>query len=124
MEENVRNVRLQLNAQECNVVKVNSRKKGAVKVGQNVAKEVECFRYPGSNYVAQDGEDAGNIRNRLALTNAVFGKLSKVMLATTIGRRRTKVTLFKSAALSVLLYGYETRKLIKEEENRLDTFQT
>lgn len=44
------------------------------------------------------------------------------MLATNIDRR-TKATLFKRLVLSVQLYGYETLKLSKEEENTFDIFQ-
>ena len=122
MEEAAGKVGLKLNAQKCKVMKVNSKKKEPIKVGQKAAEEVECFTYLGAN-VTQDGGGTVDIRKRLALANAAFRKLSKVLLATNIGRK-TKATLFKSLVLSVLLYGCETWKLTKEEENRLDTFQT
>lgn len=38
--------------------------------------------------------------------------------------RKTKVSLFKSLVLSVLLHGCETWKLTKTEEKRIFTFQT
>ena len=50
-------------------------------------------------------------------------KLGNIWKTNNIGRK-TKATLFKSLVISVLLYGCETWKLTKGEEEKLDIFQT
>ena len=54
---------------------------------------------------------------------AAMKKLHKIWQTTEIGRK-TKASLFKSLILSTLLYGCETWKLTKGEEEKLDAFQT
>ena len=70
-----------------------------------------------------DGSSTADVKKRIALASASFKRLSSIWQATDIGRK-TKASLFKSLVLSVLLYGCETWKLTKGEEEKLDIFQT
>lgn len=56
------------------------------------------------------------------LVYASFNRLNKIWRARNISRK-TKATLFKTLVLSGLLYGCETRKMIKGEEKKLDILQ-
>lgn len=62
-------------------------------------------------------------RKRIAMAGTSFRRLDNIWKAMDI-HRKTKVSLFKSLVLSVLLHGCETLKLTKTEEKRIDTFQT
>ena len=57
-----------------------------------------------------------------ARPHASFNRLNEIWRAEDISRR-TKVLLFKTLVLSVLLYGCETWKLKKSEEKKLHIFQ-
>lgn len=64
-------------------------------------------------------------RKRIAMAGTSFRRLDNIWKAMDIHvRRKTKISLFKSLVLSVLLHGCETWKLTKTEEKRIDTFQT
>ena len=78
--------------------------------------------YLGAN-VTKDGGSTADIKKRIGLASTTFKRLSSSWQATDIGRK-TRVSLFKSLVLSVLLYGCETWKLTKREEKKLDAFQT
>ena len=62
-----------------------------------------------------------NKQRRTALASASFRRPNYIWQATDISRK-TKASLFKSLVLSVLLYGGETWKLTKGEEEKLDIF--
>ena len=73
--------------------------------------------------MTKDGGGTVDIKKRTALAYASFNKLNKIWRARSISRT-TKATLFKTLVLSALLYGYETWKMTKGEEKKLDIFQT
>ena len=59
--------------------------------------------------------------SRLDKARSVFHRLSKVW-RTGEFRRETKLRIFKSNIIAVLLYGCETWRMTKADEKRLDTF--
>ena len=119
LEVNAAKVGLKLNDKKCKVMKANSR--SDEKLRGNEVEEVESFIYLGAN-VTKDGGGAVDVRRRITQASARFKRISNIWRASDI-RRKTKVSLFKSLVLSVLLYGCETWKLTKGEEEKLDTFQ-
>ena len=121
LEENAAKVGLKLNAKKCKVMKTNSKNEDKLKVGDNEVEEVESFTYLGAN-VTKDGGGTADVKRRIALASAQFKRLSNIWQAGDISRK-TKSSLFKCLVLSVLLYGSETWKLTKGEEEKLDTFQ-
>ena len=92
-----------------------------MRVRGNEIEEVENFTYLGAN-VTKDGGGAVDVRRRIALASAQFKRISNIWQASNISRK-IKVSLFKSLVMSVLVYGCETWKLTKGEEEKLDTFQ-
>ena len=122
LEENAARVGLKLNARKCKILKSNSKSDANLTVSHSDVEEVDSFMYLGAN-VTKDGGSTADMKKRIGLASSTFNRLSKIWTATDIGRK-TKVSLFKSLVLSVLLYGCETWKLTKGEENKLDVFQT
>ena len=64
-----------------------------------------------------------DVQARLAKANQAFGSLNAVW-KTKQPRVKTKIKIFKSNVLSMLLYGSECWKITKEICKKLDTFQT
>ena len=100
-----------MNAQKCKVMKVNSKRDGKIQVEQTEIENVGWFQYLGA-CVTQDGGGTSDLKRRIALANAAFRKITKIMNAKDIGRK-TKITLFKTLVISIPLYGCETWKLTK-----------
>ena len=103
-------------------MKVNSKSEVKLTVQGNDIQEVDSFTYLGAN-VTKDGGGSVDIRRRIALASAQFKRMTAIWKAGDINRK-TKASLFKSLVLSVLLYGCETWKLTKAEEEKLDSFQS
>ena len=72
--------------------------------------------------VSKDGGGAIDIERRLAKARGAFLRLNKIWSSGNIGRH-TKIMLFKTLVLTVLLYGCETWKLTKRDEKKIDAFQ-
>jgi len=122
LEQYANRTGLKLNAHKCKLMKVNSKREERLKIIGGDIDEVETFTYLGAE-MCKDGGGAADIRKRIGLASGAFHKLRKVWNTQNIGRK-TKTTLYKTLVLSVLMYGSETWKLTKEEERKIDTFQS
>ena len=85
-------------------------------------KEVEQFTYLGSR-VAIDGNCVPEIRNRKSKAAGVFSKLNDFWKNKNI-KQNTKLNIYRSNVLSVLLYRAETCTMTRESERRLSLFHT
>ena len=121
LANNATKVGLKLNARKCRVMKANSKSEDKLKIGNNELEEVDSFTYLGAN-VTNDGGGTADMKKRIALANMQMKKLANIWNANDINRK-TKVSLFKSLVLSVLLYGCETWKMTLGEERKLNSFQ-
>ena len=65
-----------------------------------------------------DGTCKADIKRRLALTSAAFGKLQKIWKSASI-TRATKIQLYETLVKSVVLYGSECWTLKKENEQKI-----
>ena len=122
LENNSARIGLKLNGGKCKTLRTNSKRDENLTAGGNEIEDVESFTYLGAN-VTKDGGSTADIKRRIALASASFRKLNNIWRARDINKK-TKASLFKSLVLSVLLYGCETWKLTKGEEEKLDIFQT
>lgn len=116
-----KSVGLNINKGKTKTIRINANRMEPVKVGADDIEEVDKFQYLGA-YVDKTGGADHDIRCRTGKAWGAFNKFSKVWRSGKI-RRRTKLRLFNSNVLSVLLYGCETWKMNKEDERRLDVFQ-
>ena len=62
-----------------------------------------------------------DIRARLGKARAVYSKLVKIWKNGQV-TYKTKIKIFKSNVISVLLYGYECWRMTKTDEKKLDAF--
>ena len=101
LESNASRVGLKINIKKSKCMKVNSNRVGALKGEQGEIEDVESFTYLGAE-VSKDGGSTGDIRRRIGLAWGAFQRLRKVWYTRNIGRK-TKITLFKTLIMSVLL---------------------
>ena len=105
-------------------VMVNSANNTAAQINMNgqQLEEVAAFKYLGAT-LTKDGRSTTEIKVRLAMATSAMAKL------TTIWRSRdisfpTKIQLYRSLVLSILLYGCESWTLTAETMKRLESFET
>ena len=110
---------LKINTKKTEVLRLNRKSNSRIVIDGHQLNEVDQFTYLGANVSKQDGggDDMSNIIHRARVS---FIKLKTIWNSSKFALR-TKLRLFKSLVLAVLLYGCETWK-IKESDKRLDTF--
>ena len=64
-----------------------------------------------------------DVQNRLSKARGTYVRLIKIWNSRSISRR-TKMKLYKTLVLPVLMYGCETWKMTKSDEHVLNVFQT
>ena len=99
-------VGLSLNPRKCKAMRTTGRGEWKLKIGENEVKDVSEFVYLGAT-VNIEGGGTADIDRRIAKARGAFLKLNRIWISGSI-RRHTKIMLFKSLVLSVLLYGCET----------------
>ena len=85
-------------------------------------KEAEQFTYLGCS-ITNDGDIRNEINIRIGKAGAAFRNMSKVWSNGTISLR-TKIRLYDSIITSILLYGSESWKGLKEIEERVRIFES
>ena len=85
------------------------------------AEDVDSFTYLGS-IVNKTGGVEQDITARVGKVRSSFNKLIKVWKSSQYSIR-TKTRIFNSNVLTVLLYGSETWRMTKRDEDKLDSFQ-
>ena len=115
-------VGLKINIKKTKTMKINSRIEEPIKVVETPIEEVEEFIYLGSK-VTKDGDAERDVISRLGKARFAYASLRKVWNAKNISTK-TKLRIFKSNVLSVLLNGAETRKMTTSINSRIETFQS
>ena len=100
-------------------MRMNSRIDTPVRMQEDI-EEVTEFTYLGSKMSA-DGDTEVEIRTRITKASQAFASLKNIWKCRNISTN-TKIRLFKSNVLSVLLYGSESWKTTKTIENKLEVF--
>ena len=97
-------------------MKINARSNEPVTLNaENVEEVRECI-YIGSKITA-DGDSEKDVEARISKPRGAFAILNIIW-------KSTKIKIFKSNVLGVLLYGAESWKTIYAIINKLDVFQT
>lgn len=91
-----------------------------VEVNGRGIEDVDRFVYLGVT-VFKEGGGIEDIYNRVVKARGVFLKLKKIWSSNSISRR-IKVRLYKILVKLVLMYGCETWKMNKSDENKINVF--
>ena len=93
-----------------------------VEVNGRGIEDVDRFLYLGAT-VSKEGGGTEDIHNRVVKARGVFLRLKKIWSSNSISRR-VKVRLYKTLVKPVLMYGCDTWKMNKRDENKIDVFQS
>ena len=91
-----------------------------VQVDGEELEEVSKFVYLGGT-VTQEGGSDEDIKSRLGKARAAFSKLGNIQRGSQL-KMKTKLKIFKSNVVAVLLYGCETWRMTKRDATKLDVF--
>ena len=83
---------------------------------------VDSFKYLGAT-ITEDGRSVAEVKIRLATATSAMSRLSKMWRSKEISFP-SKMKLFRSLVLSILLYGCESWTLTAELERRIEAFET
>jgi len=83
--------------------------------------QVDDFVYLGGT-IANNGSSSNDIKTRIRKAGAAFQRLNNIWTSKDI-RNHTKMQLYQTLILSILLYGAESWTVKKEDENRLRVFE-
>ena len=111
---------LKVNTQKTKLLRINTKATSHVCLDGEEIEEVKSFEYLGAKVTNKGGADE-DIRRRIGKAWAAFNKLNKIWNSGEL-QRKTKIKIFKSNVLAVLLYGSETWKMTRGDEKRLNTF--
>ena len=104
------------------MMRINVNNNAVVIDGQEVedVEDVESFDYLGERITKHGGAE-DDIKNRLGKATGAFNKLAKIWSSEQMSKN-TKIRIFESNVIAVLLYGCETWRMTKRNEAKLDTF--
>ncbi|XP_033118518.1 uncharacterized protein LOC117118125 [Anneissia japonica] len=102
-------------------MRINNRNDETIRVDDGELEDVDNFTYLGATISKERGTD-NDISRRIALAQTAFKLLDKIWNSN-IYKKKTKLKIFKSNIISVLLYSAETWKITKADEQKLNIFQ-
>ena len=115
-------VGLKVNTRKTEIMKVRTNDNSQVTIGNEPLQEVDKFVYLGCQ-ISKDGDIRNEIGIRIGKAGAAFRNMEKVWNEDGMSLR-TKLKLFNSIVLSVLMYGCETWKGLTEIEERVRRFES
>ena len=111
---------LKINRTKTESLRINAPNNTAFSVGGDDIKDVTLFTYLGAT-VTTTGGASEDIKIRIGKAWKAYHRFRKVWNSG-VYRRKTKMRIFKSNVISVLLYGCSTWKMTEADEHQLDVF--
>jgi hypothetical protein len=121
LDAEARRVGLKINVEKTKMMRINPSSQEQFTIGtQDRIEEVEEFSYLGAT-VCKDGGGMKDLKNRLSKARGAFIRLKKIWRSSNISRK-TKLRLYKTLVVPVLVYGCETWKMNKGDSKMIDVF--
>ena len=117
---NAGNIGLQINTNKTKMLRNNSQTSDHITIGGRDIEEVTEFTYFGAK-VSKDGNSEFEIKARIRKARGAFAALTNIWNTNKISNK-TKIRLFESNVLSVLLYAAESWKVTKSIYQMLEVF--
>ncbi|XP_061168123.1 uncharacterized protein LOC133177049 [Saccostrea echinata] len=111
---------LKINVDKTKSMRINGKKNDAIRLNDKEVEEVETFLYLGATMDKTGGTEA-DIGRRLGLARTAFASLTKVWKSAQYSTK-TKLKIFNTNVLSVLLYCSELWRTTEKDDEKLDTF--
>ena len=93
----------------------------SITINNSRLKQVEDFVYLGGT-IADNGSSTNDIKTRIRKAGAAFQRLNSIWTSKNINNH-TKMQLYQTLILSILLYGAESWTMKKDDKNRLHVFE-
>jgi hypothetical protein len=120
LQINASKIGLNINAKKTEVMSVNTRRPPKIQLNGKDNKITSCFTYLRSVVISHDGTDK-DITATLSKARGAIFKLNNIWKSNNISRY-SKIRLYNSCALSVLMYGAECGRMTESDINKLSTF--
>jgi hypothetical protein len=120
MHEAAKRVGLRINLGKRKFVRIKTKTQTRINIDGQVIKEVEEFAYLGAK-VSKEGGGMKDLQNGLSKARGAYVILKRICNSNSISRR-TKLRLYKTFVLPVLLYGCGTWKMNKGDDKLVDVF--
>lgn len=124
--EEIERMGLKLNIDKCKVMIMNKREitnsPKEIFIKDHKIQDVTSYEYLGS-IISQDGKIDLDINNRLRKTNKTCYSLNKVIFAKRKIEKETKLRLYNSVIVPILMYASESWTLHKNQEHRLTAME-
>lgn len=112
---------LKINSEKTKLLsRLNTTSNKNVQIDEHDIEAVESFVYLGA-YISKSGGTEEDIKARLGKARAAYSKLDKIWKNSQF-TYKTKIKIFKSYVISVLLYSCECWRMTKTDEKKLDAF--
>ena len=118
LEEEARRVRLKVSTEKTKTIRINARDQDRIVVNERHIEDVDELTYLGAK-VCKEGSGMKDLKNRRSTARGAFIRLKNMWRSNTISRK-TKLRLYKTLVVPVLLYGCETRKMNKADDKAID----
>ena len=120
LQSNAEKIGLKINIKKTEVMSLNTKQPARIQVDGNNLSNTTSFTYLGS-IVTSDGGADKDIKARLGKARGAFISLKNIWKTNDISRR-TKMRIYNSCVLSVLLYGAECWRMTERDIYRLSSF--
>ena len=120
LEQQARSIGLSINAKKTKVLTNSDLTQQPIEINNNRLEYVDKFIYLGSIMNLEGGTEQ-DIKTRLGKARSAFAKLQQLWRSS-VYSRRTKLRIYQSNVLSVLLYGSECWRMTQQDTNRLSSF--
>ena len=111
---------LKINRDKTESLRINAANHTAFSVAGDDIKDVNSFTYLGAT-VTTTGGASEDIKIRIGKAWKAYHRFKKIW-SSGVYRRKTKMRIFSSNVISVLLYGCSTWKMTEADEHKLDIF--
>ena len=120
LQTNASKIGLKINIKKTEVMPMNTKEPPIIKISGENLECTSSFTYLGS-IVTSDGGADKDIRSRLGKARGAFIKLGNIWKSGSISKN-TKMRLYNSCVLPVLLYGAECWRMTEKDINKLSSF--
>ena len=110
LNRNGKGTGLKISAKKTNVMRININNNAVVVDGQAV-EDVDSFDCVGARITKYGGAE-DDIKNHLGKATEAFNKLAKISRSRQLSKN-TKIRIFKSNVIAVLIYGCKTQRMTK-----------
>ena len=111
---------LKINSEKTELLRLKTTSNEYVQVDEHDIEDEESFVHLGA-HISKSGGTEEDIKARLGKARAAYSKLDKIWKNSQF-TYKTKIKMFKSNVISVLVYGWECWRMAKTDEKKLDAF--